>query len=132
MGGRHGRHLVTAGTVFVASTWQQIYQVIFGKPKKNVMDHGCHGLCSVGKIWWDLPSLQPHRLGRGRSSSQFLVQFVIEKKSQLKTTAPNAQDSMVSNPPQRSKKSEDHLRKDESSYCGGCVMFQEMRANCPD
>ena len=54
------------------------------------------------------------------------------EKNQLKTTAPNAQDSIVSNPPQRSKKSEEHLRKDESSYCGRCVTFQDMRANCPD
>ena len=29
------------------------------------------------------------------------------EKNQLKTTAPNAQDSIVSNPPQRSKKSDD-------------------------
>ena len=87
MGGRHGRHLVTAGTVFVASTWQQIYQVIFVKPpKKNVMD--------VMVFVWENPmqcggishpcGVQPHRLARGRSSIQFLVQFVIEKKQLLR------------------------------------------------
>ena len=62
------------------------------------------------------PCRVQHRLGRGRSSSQFLVQFVIEK-----TTAPNAylccrgSPSIVSNPPQRSKESDEHFRKDESS-----------------
>ena len=80
MGGRHGRHLVTAGTVFVASTWQQIYQVNFVKPK-NICHASWLSWSLFGKTRWDLPSLRgAHRLGRGRSSSQFLVQFVIEKK----------------------------------------------------
>lgn len=79
------------------------------KQKKYVVNHGCHGLCSVGKTRWDLPSLQGAAASpRVRSIFEPVPGAVCDReKSQLKTTAPNAQDSIVSNPPQRSKKSDD-------------------------
>ena len=58
---------------------------------------------------WDLPSLQGAAASpRVRSIFEPVPGAVCDReKNQLKTTAPNAQDSIVSNPPQRSKKSDD-------------------------